>query len=210
MLFTLAHGASGLLLPSQQPLQLQPQPQMSSRRAALQQGAAAAAAIAFLPTSSALAAEEMASRMGGLLEPFIDTQKGYKLYVPAGWNKFDSDPGVYDVKYQDIIEQETTVQVATSPVQTATSITALGDLDAVGAKFAKSRNAELVKATSRDVEGSLVYTLELKGEVYHELLGLCINRGKLYRVSAVTSNKKWEKRKELYKNVILSFVPKGY
>ena len=210
MLSTLALGASGLLLPSQQPLQLQPQPQMSSRRAALQQGAAAAAAIAFLPTSSALAAEEMASRMGGLLEPFIDTQKGYKLYVPAGWNKFDADPGVYDVKYQDIIEQETTVQVATSPVQTATSVTALGDLDAVGAKFAKSRNAELIKATSREVEGSLVYTLELKGEVYHELLALCINRGKLYRVSAVTSNKKWEKRKDLYKNVVLSFIPKGY
>ena len=84
------------------------------------------------------------------------------------------------------------------------------DLDAVGAKFAKSRNAELVKATSREVEGSLVYTLELKGELYHELLALCINRGKLYRVSAVTSNKKWDKRKELYKNIMLSFVPQGY
>ena len=43
--------------------------------------------------------------MGGLLEPFIDTQKGYKLYVPAGWNKFDADPGVYDIKFQDIITQ---------------------------------------------------------------------------------------------------------
>ena len=206
----IALGASGYLLPSQQPLWPPPQSQMSSRRSALQQGAAAAAAVAFLPSTSALAADEQPSRMGGLLEPFIDTQKGYKLYVPAGWNKFDADPGVFDVKYQDIIEQETTVQVATSPVQTATSVTALGELNAVGAKFAKSRNAELVKATSREVEGSLVYTLELKGEVYHELLALCINRGKLYRVSAVTSNKKWDKRKELYKNVVLSFVPKGY
>ena len=47
-------------------------------------------------------------------------------------------------------------------------------------------------------------------ERYHELLALCINRGKLFRVNAVTSNKKWDKRKDLYKNVVLSFVPRGY
>ncbi len=148
--------------------------------------------------------------MGGLLEPFIDTQKGYKLYSPTGWNKFDADPGVYDVKFQDIIEPETTVQVSTSPVATATSISALGDLPTVGAKFAKSRSAELVNAAEREVEGSLVYTFELKGELYHELLALCINRGKLYRVTTVTSNKKWAKRQELYRNIVASFVPKGF
>ena len=103
--------------------------------------------------------------MGGLLEPYIDTQKGYKLYSPKGWNKFESDPGVYDVKFQDVIEPETTVQVSTSPVATATSVSALGDLPTVGAKFAKSRNAELVNAEESDVEGSLVYTFELKGEL---------------------------------------------
>lgn len=206
-MLALCAASASLLLPTS-PLSQQ-QSTVTSRRAALQQGAAAAAAFAVFPALPALA-EEQASKMGGLLEPYIETGKGFKLYKPAGWNKFDADPGVYDVKFQDIIETETTVQVSTSPVQTATSITALGDLDAVGAKFAKSRNADLVSATERDVEGSLVYTLELKGEIYHELLALCINRGKLYRVSAVTSNKKWDKRKELYKNVILSFVPKGY
>jgi len=148
--------------------------------------------------------------MGGLLEPFVDVQRGYKLYRPAGWNQFDADPGVYDVKFQDIIESETTVQVATSPVQNSTSITALGDLQEVGAKLSKSRNAQLLAANERTVDGSLVYTFELQGEAYHELLALCINRGKLYRVNTVTSNKKWNKRAELYKNVVLSFVPKGY
>jgi len=148
--------------------------------------------------------------MGGLLEPFVDTQKGYKLYTPSGWNKFDADPGVYDVKFQDIIEPETTVQVSTSPVATATSVDAIGDLQTTGEKFAKSRSAELVSAKQDDVDGSLVYKFELKGETYHEYLALCINRGKLYRVSTVTSNKKWDKRKELYRNVIASFVPKGY
>ena len=173
----------------------------------LQQGAAAAA-LSFLP--AAAFADEGPSRMGGLLEPMIDTAKGYKIYKPAGWNMFDADPGVYDVKFQDIIESETTMQVATSPVATATSISALGDLDAVATKFAKTRSAEVVSATSRTVGDSLVYQVELKGEKYHELLALCINRGKLYRVSCVTGNKKWDKRKDLYKNIVLSFVPQGF
>ena len=185
---------------------------VASRREALSGAAAAALAAAATVggvAAPAFAAEEF-SRMGGLLEPFVDTQKGYKLYTPSGWNKFDADPGVYDVKFQDIIEQETTVQVATSPVSTATSVSALGELDEVAEKFAKSRSASVLSAKSREVDGSLVYDFELKGEQYHELLSLCINRGKLYRVSTVTSNKKWDKRKDLYKNIILSFVPRGF
>ena len=144
------------------------------------------------------------------LEPFIDTQRGYKLYKPSGWNQFDADPGVYDIKFQDIIETETTVQVSSSPVSTATSVTALGELDAVGAKFASSRNAKLLKADERTANGALVYTYELQGPEYHELLALSINRGKLFRVSTVTSNRKWDKREKLYRNIVASFVPQGY
>ena len=149
--------SSSLLLPLSPTLPASGRP--LTRRDALQ-AAGAAAALTVGARGAVADDEEGFSRMGGLLEPFIDTQKGYKLYVPSGWNKFDADPGVYDVKYQDIIEQETTVQVSTSPVQTATSITALGDLQAVGDKFAASRSAKLVAASERSVDGSLVYTLE--------------------------------------------------
>jgi len=194
--------ASALLLPSS------PAPRPVTRRAAL--GTAAGAAAALTVGVRGAHAEEPFSRMGGLLEPFVDVSKGYKIYKPSGWNEFPTDPGVYDIKWQDIIEQETTVQVSTSPVATATSINALGDLQAVGVKFSKSRSAELLSAKESDVDGSLVYTFELKGEQFHELLALTINRGKLYRVSAVTSNKKWDKRKELYRNIVASFVPRGY
>jgi photosystem II oxygen-evolving enhancer protein 2 len=180
------------------------------RRQAVQQGIGAGS-LTLLPWS-AVAAEMDGppSKMGGLLEPFIDTQKGFKLYVPAGWTKFDADPGVYDVKYQDIIEPETTVQVATSPVSTATSVEALGTLDEVAEKIASKRSARVVGKSTREVEGTLIYDLELAGEMFHERQSLCINRGKLYKVTAVTSNKKWDRRKELYKNVMLSFVPKGF
>ena len=46
--------------------------------------------------------------------------------------------------------------------------------------------------------------------MYHELLLLCINKGKLYRLSCTSKNGRWDKRKELYKNVALSFVPQGF
>mmetsp|Transcript_19014 Transcript_19014/g.49967 ORF Transcript_19014/g.49967 Transcript_19014/m.49967 type:complete len:213 (+) Transcript_19014:32-670(+) len=178
-----------------------------TRRHLVQAGGAAVAALGL--ASSASAEEETFSRLGGLLEPFVDIQKGYKLYKPSGWTQYSIDPGVYDVKFADIIEPFESVIVSSSPVATATSISALGDLPTVGAKFAKSRNAELVKATERTADGNLVYTLELKGDVYHELLTLSINRGKLFRVTATATNKRWSKRSELYSNIMLSFVPSG-
>jgi len=172
----------------------------------LQTGAAAVLTAFSLPAF----AEETFNRMAGVLEPFTDVQKGFKLYKPVAWNQFDTDPGVYDVKFQDVIEPFETVQVSTSPVSSATSVSALGDLEAVGSKFAKSRGAELLSTSTRDADGSLCYTFELKGEQYHEYLLLTINRGKLYRLTTIASNKRWPKRAEMYKNVVLSFVPKGF
>merc|ERR1712166_1090874 len=90
----------------------------------------------------------------------------------------------YDVKFQDLIEPFETVQVSTSPVATATSVDALGEVAAVGEKFAKGREAEVVKSKKRNMGDVLVYEYELKGPVYHELLLLSINKGKLYRLSS--------------------------
>ena len=151
-----------------------------------------------------------ANRMGGMLEPYVDGPKGFKLYAPSGWNKFDADPGVYDAKWQDIIEPFETVQISSSPVQTATSIDALGSLGEVANKFAKARDSKLLGADERMVDGSLVYLMEMQGEQYHEMLSLAINKGKLYRLSTVATNKRWPKRQEIYKNIMLSFSPKGF
>ena len=117
---------------------------------------------------------------------------------------------MYDVKFQDLIEPFETVQVSTSPVATATSVDALGEVAAVGEKFAKGRDAELIKSQKRSVGDVLTYTFELKGPVYHELLLLSINKGKLYRMSCISRNQRWDKRKEMFKNIALSFVPQGF
>ena len=105
MALALLTSLSALLLPTPPPMQTP-----LSRRSAVQTAGASFAAAA-LGVRGASAAEPEFSKRGGLLEPFIDTQKGYKLYKPAGWNQFDQDPGVFDVKFVDIIEQDTTVVV---------------------------------------------------------------------------------------------------
>jgi len=179
-------------------------------RRELAQHTLAAGALAFLRPGTASADEESFNAMGGALAPYVDGAKGYKLYKPTAWNQFDADPGVYDVKFQDLIEPFEIVQVSSSPVASATSISALGEPADLGAKLAASRSAKLLSSSKREADGFLVYTVELEGEQYHEYQTLSINKGKLYRLSTVTSNKRWPKRKELYKNIALSFVPKGF
>lgn len=194
--------ASALQLPRAPP------PEALSRRQLTQQTLAAGALSLLRP--AAASAEETFSSMGGSLSPYTDAPKGFKLYKPNAWNQFDADPGVYDIKFQDLIEPFEFVQVSSSPVATATSVDALGTPDELGAKLATSRSAKLVSSTKRTADGILVYTVELEGEQFHEYQTLSINKGKLYRLTAVTSNKRWPKRKELYKNIQLSFVPKGF
>jgi hypothetical protein len=53
------------------------------RREVLQTGAAAVLAACSLPAF----AEETFNRMAGVLEPYTDVQKGYKLYKPVAWNQ---------------------------------------------------------------------------------------------------------------------------
>ena len=73
----------------------------ASRRSVLSSAAAGATALAFAQAASAdnygdiIEGSKEFSRMGGLLEPFIDTTHGFKMYKPSGWNKFDADPGVF-------------------------------------------------------------------------------------------------------------------
>lgn len=43
------------------------------------------------------------SRMGGLLDAYSDIGKGWSIYKPSTWNKFDGIPGEYETKWQDLI-----------------------------------------------------------------------------------------------------------
>jgi photosystem II oxygen-evolving enhancer protein 2 len=151
------------------------------------------------------------TRMGGLLEKFADTQRGLSILAPSGWNKFEGEVGAYDIKWQDLVDPKENVKISSTPVKsTTTSISALGeDVQAIGSSLAAKRNAKLVMAEERLTDGILFYTFEFAiNDGTHQLLSLCVNKGKIWSLDANTTEKRWSKREELYKNIVGSFIPK--
>eukprot|EP00286_Rhodomonas_abbreviata_P008611 CAMPEP_0181330046 /NCGR_PEP_ID=MMETSP1101-20121128/23671_1 /TAXON_ID=46948 /ORGANISM="Rhodomonas abbreviata, Strain Caron Lab Isolate" /LENGTH=279 /DNA_ID=CAMNT_0023439237 /DNA_START=10 /DNA_END=849 /DNA_ORIENTATION=+ len=152
------------------------------------------------------------SKMGGLLTQYKDINKGFSILRPNGWNQFESQPGEYDVKWEDIVEKSELLMVGSSPVKTATSVSALGDVAKVGASLAAKKKAELVDAKERTVENIQYYTYIFKqGDEKRgarEVYQLCVSKGRLWSVTATTAEKRWAKRTELFNNVMLSFRPR--
>jgi len=68
--------------------------------------ASAALPLVALPALAADGVREISpstTRMGGLLDAFSDISKGFSVYKPSTWNKFDGTPGEYEAKWQDLI-----------------------------------------------------------------------------------------------------------
>lgn len=154
---------------------------------------------------------KITTRMGGLLEKYQDINRGWTILCPSGWNKFEGEVGAYDVKWQDLVDQRENIKVASTPVKsTTTSIAALGDdVKAIGESLAGKRSAKLVKAEERLTDDILFYTFDFAiSDGTHQLLQLCVNKGKIWSLDANTTEKRWSKREELYYNVLGSFMPK--
>jgi len=186
-----------------------------SRRAAFVQSAAVLAGGMSLLNGSPAFAEvteetpKVTTRMGGFLEKYQDS-RGWTILAPSGWNKFEGEPGAYDVKWQDVVDNKENVKVSSNPVKsTTTSIDVLGDVQALGENLAKKRNGKLVRAQERQTEGILFYTFDFAlSDNTHQLLVLCVNKGKIWSLDANSSEKRWGKREEMYYNILGSFMPK--
>ena len=190
-------------------------PQLLSRRQALQQAASVAVASSIFPNiaNAGVAGDNEArvtTRMGGLLEPFQDGPRGIRIMAPSGWNKFDGEVGAYDVKWQDLVDPTENIKISSSPVKSTTeSVDVLGPVQEVGEKLAAKRNAKLLGATERVTEGILFYTFDFAiADGTHQLLSLCVAKGKLWSIDANAKEKRWSKREEMYQNILGSFVPK--
>lgn len=129
------------------------------------------------------------TRMGGLLEAFQDGPRSIKMMAPSGWNKFEGEVGAYDIKWQDLVDQTENIKISSTPVKsTTTSIDALGEVQAVGESLASKRNAKLVSATERLTDGVLFYKFDFAiNDGTHQLLQLCICKGKLWSIDANSS-----------------------
>lgn len=187
-----------------------------SRREAIQAaiaGVAAAPSLFSVLPANAVPSEEtprVTTRMGGLLDPFQDGPRGIRMMVPSGWNKFEGEVGAYDLKWQDLVDTAENIKISSTPVKsTSTSIDVLGEVQAVGESLAGKRNAKLVSATERLTDGILFYKFDFAlSDNTHQLLQLCICKGKLWSLDASAKEKRWSKRSELYENVMASFMPK--
>lgn len=97
-----------------------------NRRQALESAAAAASAAAFVVAAPALAVvtdetPRVTTRMGGLLEKYQDSNRGWLILAPSGWNKFDGEVGAYDVKWQDLVDPRDNIKVSSTPVKSTTT-----------------------------------------------------------------------------------------
>jgi len=189
-----------------------------SRRESLQ-SVAGGIATAVLPAvfpllpANAVVDEEtprVITRMGGLLEPFQDGPRSIKMMAPSGWNKFDGEVGAYDLKWQDLVDNTENIKISSTPVKSnTTSISVLGNVEDVGKSLAARRNAKLLSATERQTDGVLFYKFDFAiSDGTHQLLQLCVCKGKLWSIDANSSERRWSKRSELYENVLGSFMPK--
>lgn len=186
-----------------------------SKTASLFGGAAAAVGVAAvgLPSPSLAAVTDetplISTRMGGLLEKYQDS-RGWKISAPSGWNKFDGEVGAYDAKWEDLVDSAENIKVSSTPVKsTTTSVDILGPVEDVGASLAAKRGGKLISAVERRTEGILFYAFDFALEDgTHQWLQLCVNKGKIWSLDASCKEKKYAKRKELYSNVLGSFMPK--
>jgi len=148
------------------------------------------------------------SGLGGLVEMYKDIPKGFSIFRPSGWNQFDTLPGEYDVKWQDVINPIEMITVLTTPVSKGKTTADLGNVEDVGKKLAESRGGSLISASSKTVENVEIYVIELASERKHQYLALSVAKSKLYSATANCPANRWNKREKLLRGCIDSFIPK--
>jgi photosystem II oxygen-evolving enhancer protein 2 len=150
------------------------------------------------------------------LKSYVDSFDGYEFLYPNGWLPVKVSDGP-DVVFRDMIERTENVSVVISPVAEGKTLADLGTPGEVGYKLQKSaiappdsgREAELVNAEARESGDKTYYLLEynvkLPSEERHNLASVAVSRGKLYTFNASTTEKRWDKVRDLFEQVVKSF-----
>ncbi len=149
---------------------------------------------------------------------FVDAIDGYQFLYPNGWLEVKVTDGP-DVVFHDIIQQMENVSVVISPVPADKTLADLGSPGEVGYKLSKSaiappgsgRQAELVNAEAREVDGKNYYLLEYEiklpdEQLRHNLASVAVSHGKLFTFNASTSEARWERMKPQLDQTVRSFT----
>ena len=150
------------------------------------------------------------------LKSYVDTTDGYEFLYPNGWLPVKVSDGP-DIVFHDMIERSENVSVVMSNVPEGKTLTDLGTPGEVGYQLQKNaiappnsgRKAELVNAEARESGDKTYYLLEysvkLPNQQRHNLASVAVSRGKLYTLNASTTEKRWEKLRDVFEQVAKSF-----
>ncbi|HEY9822426.1 MAG TPA: photosystem II reaction center PsbP [Candidatus Sericytochromatia bacterium] len=150
------------------------------------------------------------------LKSYVDTTDGYEFLYPNGWLPVKVSDGP-DVVFHDMIERSENVSVVMSKVPEGKTLADLGTPGEVGYQLQKNaiappnsgRKAELVNAEARESGDKTYYLLEysvkLPNQQRHNLASVAVSRGKLYTLNASTTEKRWEKLRDVFEQVAKSF-----
>ncbi|MBF2064920.1 MAG: photosystem II reaction center PsbP family protein [Calothrix sp. C42_A2020_038] len=151
------------------------------------------------------------------LKNFVDTNDGYEFLYPNGWVQVKVADGPA-VVFHDIIEPSENISVVISPVPGGKTLAELGTPGEVGYKLGKNalapegsgREAELIDAAQREIDGKLYYKLEYliklpNNQKRHNLANVAVSRGKLFTFNASVTERRWSRVKRLIEDSINSF-----
>ena len=153
---------------------------------------------------------------GSALQSYIDSKDGYEFLYPKGWLPVQVTDGP-DIVFHDLIEQTENVSVVVNPIPQGKTLTDLGTPGEVGYKLQKNvlapansnRQVELVNAQARESGDKSYYIFEysvkLPNQKRHDLATVAISHGKLYTLNVSTTEKRWNKVQDLFKQIITSF-----
>jgi photosystem II oxygen-evolving enhancer protein 2 len=151
------------------------------------------------------------------LKTYVDVSDGYQFSYPNVWSEVQVKSGP-DVVFHDIIETTENVSVVISPVPEGKSLKDLGTPSEIGYQLQKRaiappgshRQAELVNVASREVKGQTYYLMEYAVKIgeadRHDLASVTVSRGKLYTFNASTTDRRWQKAKNMLETVVKSFL----
>ncbi len=156
------------------------------------------------------------------LVPFADSKDGYRFLYPNGWTETKGNSAI-DILFHDIIEPSENVSVTISKLETVKALEEIGDPEAIGLRVQQrvvapegsGRQARLLNATQKTTQteaGDRNYYIfeyavqRLQGEPRHDLVTVSTNRGNLYTLSVSSSERRWNKVKDLFSRVAKSFT----
>lgn len=151
------------------------------------------------------------------LNRFQNPDGRFAFLYPTGWTRVQVSEGPQLV-FHDLINSDETLSLVISDVTPESDLTELGSAVAVGERLRRAviapqgsgRQAELLQADERELDGRTFYDLEyavhLGDRDRHELATVVVDRGRLYTFAASTNEIRWGKVKDLFRQVVTSFT----